>query len=183
MKPLLLALTLLTALSSAACGTRSLDTESVRKFVDAADDAARRRYAPHICAARGTNFKFHQSFELDQTGAERRDVSMGKALFCKQAASFSKLNQYVLERGPLTVTLSADHRTATVEADYVEKMPFYEDGGMPLQSPDIYDQVQVAETHDKSVVGIEDGKLVFLSTESKVKARLMPRHDMPLPYT
>lgn len=169
-------------LLSAACGTRTLSSDTVKNFVDAADASARKRYAPEICEARAKIFELTQKYLLDGRRREAHDVHMGKALFCKQAAAFAKLNQYVMQRGPLTITLSADRRTATVEADYVEKMPYYEDGTI-TNSADIYDEVQVVETHDRSVVGIEDGKLRFLSTEASIYVRLVPRHDMPLPYT
>jgi hypothetical protein len=178
---LALTLALGAALLGSGCGARKLDTAEVQKFVDAADASARRRYAPEICEARANSFQLNQKFLVDGRGGEPHEVHIGKTLFCKQAAGMAKLYQYVMERGPLTITLGADRRTATVEADYVEKMPFYEDGAI-LASPDIYEDVQVVESHDKSVVGIEDGKIRFLSTDADIYVRLVPKHDMPLPY-
>ena len=38
-------------------------------------------------------------------------------------------------------------------------------------TPDDFHEFQVVDTRDESVVGIEDGDLVFLSTESAIDAR------------
>ncbi len=178
---LALAIAFGTLLLATGCGTRKLSTEQVQKFVDAADASARKRFAPEICETRAENFQLNQKYLVDGRGGEPHEVHMGKTLFCKQLAGMSRLYQYVLERGPLTITLGADRRTATVEADYVEKMPYYEEGTI-VASPDIYEDVQVVESHDRSVVGIEDGKLKFLSTDADIYVRLVPKHDMPLPY-
>ena len=47
---LLVAVTL--AVSLVGCGRRSLDEAAVLEFIDAADVAARKRYAPDICELR-----------------------------------------------------------------------------------------------------------------------------------
>jgi hypothetical protein len=177
-------LLLLSALTlfAAGCGTRTLSTEAVQQFVAAADDAARKRFAPSICAMRASKFELHQTYLIDGRGGDKREVNMNKKLFCSQAAAMARLNQYVMERGPLSIALSADRRSATVDADYVEKLPFYDDPS-PGQSVDLYEDVQIVETHDHSVVGIEDGKIRFISTVAAIRVRLVPRHDMPLPYS
>lgn len=165
-----------------SCGTRTLSSIQVQKFVDAADASTCKRYAPEICEARAQSFELTQQLRIDRRGDVRHKVHMSKKLFCKKAAEFARLNQYVMERGPLTITLAADRRTAIVEADYVEKMPFYEEGVITT-SADIYDEVQIAETHDRSVIGIEGGRVKFLSTDATTYVRLVPRHELPLPYT
>lgn len=168
-------------LLGSGCGASKLSTADVQKFVDAADASARRRYAPEICEARASSFQLTQHYKVDQRGGEPHEVQIGKALYCKQAAAMARLYQYVLERGPLSISLSSDRRSATVEADYVEKMPYYEEGAI-VSTPDLYQDVQIVESHDKSVVGIEDGKLKFMSTEANIYVRLVPKNEMPLPY-
>jgi predicted small lipoprotein YifL len=100
----------LTLLALTACGTRYLDDAKVAQFIDKADDAARKRFAPAICS---------------------------------------------------------------------EKLPFYE---APPSTASDYLDVQVLETLDHSRVGIEDGDIVFLSTDADITQTLVPKNDMPLPY-
>ena len=47
---------------------RSLDEADVREFVDHADDAARKRYAPEICELRGEHFTLELSYQVGRGG-------------------------------------------------------------------------------------------------------------------
>src|SRR5262245_12526199 len=86
----------------AACGvlagcSKEVTRQQVAEFVDKADDAARKRFAPEICELRGKNFKLHLVFH----GYEEREpteMDITRKLYCQQAGSFSRLRQYRLER-------------------------------------------------------------------------------------
>ena len=97
-----------------------------------------------------------------------------RKLYCQQAGSFSQLRQYRLERKSMDIRLAPDRKTATVIAEYVETMPFYEPHRMPA-TPDDFEEFQVVESTDESVVGIEDGDLVFLSTRAEAWQSLVPK--------
>jgi hypothetical protein len=160
---------------------RSLDETDVREFIDKADDAARKRFAPEICELRGKNFTLHLTFQGHERAYEPTDVEMDRALFCKQAGSFSRLRQYKLERKSIEVDVAADRKTARVAANYVETLPYYEPDMMPA-TPDDFREFQVVDTLDESVVGIEGGDLVFLSTESRSSQELISKGSISLPY-
>jgi hypothetical protein len=177
---LLLATLLALCIPLTACHRR-LDETGVRKFVDQADNAARKRFAPEICELRGKDFKLHLTFQGHESRIEPTDVEMDRALFCKQAGTFSRIRQYKLERKSLDVDVAADRKTARVVADYVETLPYYEPDIMPA-TPDDFREFQVVESHDESVVGIESGDLVFLSTESKSSQTLVGKGEISLPY-
>ena len=75
-----------------------------------------------------------------------------------------------------------DARTAKVIAEYVETMPYYEEGAMPATPDDFIDFV-VIESRDESVVGLEGGDLVFLSAKvSATESELVAKRDLNLPY-
>ncbi len=168
-----------------ACGTRSLSDEKVQEFLRAADDAARSQFAPNICKLRATNFEWTQRMRYDGNAVypntSTPEVHMSKKLFCAQAASMAKRRQYVLERSDVSVSLASDARTAIVDSRSLEKSPYYEDG-IPAGSPDIYNDVQIVASKDHSIVGIDGGEIVFLSTELNSTVRLVPKQDEPLPY-
>src|SRR5262245_25127542 len=160
--PLLLAIVACAPL--AGC-KRSLDQFEVRDFVNKADDAARKRFAPEICELRGEKFKLTHTFH----GADSREPShmeIDRKLFCRMAGQFSRLRQYKLERKSIEIRVARDEKTATVRAEYVETMPYYPPDTMPA-TPDDFMEWQIVETLDTSVVGIEDGDIVFLSTDSE----------------
>jgi len=160
---------------------RSLDETDVREFIDKADNAARKRFAPEICELRGKNFSLHLTFQGHQRSIEPTDVEMDRALFCKQAGSFSRIRQYKLERQSIDVDVATDRKTARVTANYIETLPYYEPHMMPA-TPDDFREFQVVDTHDESVVGIEGGDLVFLSTESSSSQELISKGSITLPY-
>ena len=160
---------------------RSLDETDVRVFIDKADNAARKRFAPEICELRARNFTLHLTFQGHEPRFEPTEVEMDRALFCKQAGTFSRIRQYRLERKSIEVDVAADRKTARVSADYVETLPYYEPDIMPA-TPDDFREFQVVETHDESVVGIEGGDLVFLSTESTSSRELVSKGSISLPY-
>jgi hypothetical protein len=163
----------------AGCGTRHLDDTKVAQFIDKADDAARKRFAPAVCALRGKTFTAHQTFHADGNRGEPAELTIDRKLFCSEAGKFSRLEQYVLERKSLEIKLAGDLKSADVNAVYTEKLPYYESPPSTLSD---YLEVQVLETIDHSRVGIEDGDIVFLSTDTDITQTLVPKNDMPLPY-
>jgi hypothetical protein len=160
---------------------RSLDESDVREFIDKADNAARKRFAPEICELRGKDFKLNLTFQGHERSFEPTEVEMDRALFCKQAGQFSRLRQYQLERKSIEVDVAADRKTARVTADYVETLPYYEPDMIPA-TPDDFRDFQVVDTHDESVIGIESGDLVFLSTTAKSSQELVSKASISLPY-
>jgi Tfp pilus assembly protein PilP len=171
---------LLVACAALAGCSHEVNRKQVAEFIDQADDAARKRFAPEICALRGKNFTMHVIFY----GAEGRDPSqldMSRKLYCQQAGSFSRLRQYKLERKSMVIDISTDRRTATVTAQYAETMPYYEPDMQPA-TPDDFRYFQVLESHDESVVGLEGGDVKFLSARVEAHQSLVPKGDLQLPY-
>jgi len=160
---------------------RKLDAHNVREFIDSADDAARKRFAPEICALRGKHFKLHQKIQGFEQRKPPTELDIERRLYCSEAGKFSRLRQYRLERKSIAVDLAPDHRTARVQAEYVETLPYYEPDTMP-STPDDFRQFQVLETRDDSVVGIEDGNIVFLSTDSSSIQSLIWKDSVNIPY-
>lgn len=160
---------------------RSLDEQDVREFVDLADNAARKRYAPEICELRGEKFTLHMTFQGHDERAEPTELDIDRKLYCKKLSSFSRMRQYLLERKSLEIDVASDRKTARVTADYVETMPYYEEWATPA-TPDDFREFQVLETREQSVVGIEGGDLVFLSTASDTSQSLIPKSSLKLPY-
>jgi hypothetical protein len=175
-----LVLVLIVSGSTSACGVRSLDTESVRAFVDLADNAARKRFAPEICALRARDFRMHQTFYASGMPQPAK-LTLDKALYCKSAGDFSKLQQYELERKSIKIEIAADRKTARVEARYIEKKPFY--GDYQPAFADDYTDVEVLDSTDWSNIGIEDGDIVFRETRAEIRQTLVPRTELHLPYT
>ena len=160
--------------------TRELTRQQVAEFVDQADDAARKRFAPEICELRASNFKLATTFHA-QGKNEPAQMEMTRKLYCQQAGQFARLRQYKLERKSVTIDVATDRKTATVTAEYVETLPYYEPDIMPV-TPDDFRDFQVLETNDVSVVGIEDGDLRFLSTRSEIFQTLVPKNSLQIPY-
>ena len=96
------------------------------EFVDKADDAARKRFAPEICGLRGENFTLSVSFQGHEERYPPSKFEMNRKLFCKEAGKFSRLRQYKLERKSMDIDLADRPQTATRDAEYVETMPYYE---------------------------------------------------------
>jgi hypothetical protein len=177
---LVLAVACTTAIATlAGCGKRTLDRADVEEFVNLADDAARKRFAPEICKLRAQDFKL--TVKLTPAYGKPSEIEMGRKLFCVEAGKFARLEQYVLERKSMTVELASDRKSARVIAEYVEKMPYYEPGAL-VRFADDYIDVQVLTTRDDSTVGLEDGAVRFLKTTSEATQKLYPRGDLPLPY-
>ena len=160
--------------------SRQLDRVQVKEFIDRADDAARKRFAPEICALRGNNFEVHVTFQ-GHDADEPTELDMTRKLYCREAGSFSQLRQYRLERNSISIELAKDRRTAKVTADYIETMPYYEPDRIPV-TPDDFRHFQVVEILDESLVGIEDGDLVFLSTNSQAHQSLVSKESVDIPY-
>jgi hypothetical protein len=169
------------ATSLAGC-TRSLDTFDVRQFIDLADDAARKRYAPEICELRGKSFVLTLRYQAVDSAGPPTESKIGRKLYCREAGKFSRLYQYRLERKSLDITLAPDRKTARAIAVYEETLPHYPADSMPA-TLDNFEHFVVIESRDESIVGIEDGDIRFL--ESKVDAierELLPKADVDIPY-
>lgn len=175
----LAAVVLLASLLLPAC-SRELDRVEVAQFIDRADEAARKRYAPDICALRGKKFESRLVFHAHDAD-EPSELDMTRKLFCREAGSFSQLRQYQLERKSVNIDIATDRKTARVTAEYVETMPYYEPGTMPA-TPDDFRYFQVVESTDDSVVGLEGGDVKFLSTRSESWQSLVPKESLQIPY-
>jgi hypothetical protein len=163
----------------AGCGSPTLQTHQVQAFIDAADAAERRRYAPDVCALQGQDFHEHVIFHGAETSGPT-EVTLDRKLFCAQEGRFSHLRQYQLVRHSVDIQLADDLRTAGVDAQYTEEMPYYE---YRVPSLDYYQRLQIIDSHTHYVVGREHGRLVFLAAEIESTQRLVPRNSVPaLPY-
>ena len=172
----------LLALCAPLSGCRhSLHTQEVIEFVDKADNAARKRFAPAICELRGKDFMLTLNFQGHEHGFEPSKIEMNRKLFCMEAGKFSRVQQYKLERRSIHIDLADDRKSAIVKAEYVETLPYYEPGAMPRTPDDFFDW-QIVETRDESVVGFEDGDLVFLSTKGDSMQSLVPKKEISLPW-
>jgi hypothetical protein len=176
----ILLLTLLAACCALGGCSREVNRQQVAEFIDKADDAARKRFAPEICELRGKNFTIRQTFH-GHDGQEPSEMEITRKLYCQQAGSFARLRQYRLERKSIDIDIATDRKSATVTAEYVETLPYYESYRQP-STPDDFDRFQVVETRDVSVVGIEDGDLVFLSTDNEGFQSLIPKNSVDIPY-
>jgi hypothetical protein len=163
----------------AACG--KLDKGDVRKFIDRADDAARKRFAPEICTLRAKSFTMHQKFQSENDRALPTELDLDRKMYCAEAGKFARLRQYKLERQSLDIDLAADRKTARVTATYREILPYYEPDIVPA-TPDDFRQWQIVEIRDESVVGIESGDVVFLSTNADLHQSLASKSEYRLPY-
>jgi hypothetical protein len=178
--PVIVAILLALCASLTGC-KRSLHTQDVIEFVDKADNTTRKRFAPEICELRGKNFTLSVNFQGHEERYPPSTIEMNRKLFCKEAGKFSRLRQYKLERKSIDVDLASDRKTAVVKAEYVETLPYYEPDIMPLTLDD-FREWQIVETRDESVVGVESGDLVFLSTRSDSVQTLVAKREISLPY-
>jgi hypothetical protein len=160
---------------------RSLDVEEVRAFIDKADDAARKRFAPEICELRGERFKLQVHYQ-SRDNVPPAEMEIDRKLFCREAGRFSRLRQYRLERRSLEIDIAEDATTADVVAEYIETRPFYGDGVIPA-TPDDFVEFVVVESRDASVVGIEGGDLVYLSSSIEAEeTEMIKKSVLKLPY-
>jgi len=170
---------LVTCVLLAGC-TPELDRGRVAEFIEQADNAARKRYAPEICELRGEKFTLNSTFHGHE-GRKPAEIEMTRKLYCQQAGQFARLRQYRLERKSLDIDVAPDRRTAIVKAEYVETMPYYEPD-MMIATPDDFREFQVVESSDESVVGFEGGDLRFLSTRGESYQSLVPKESVQIPY-
>jgi hypothetical protein len=180
MRIIIAAVLLALCLPLTAC-KKELTRQEVAEFIDKADNAARKRFAPEICELRGKDFKMKLQFQGYEPRMQPTEMEFGRKLFCTNAGSFSRLRQYRLERKSIDIDIATDRSSARVTADYLETLPYYEPGTMP-STPDDFDQFQVLESRDDSIVGVEDGDLVFLSTEVDQHQSLIPKSSVKIPY-
>ena len=174
------AMLLALCLSLSAC-RNEVSRPQVAEFIDKADNAARKRFAPGICELRGKDFKEKLKFQGYEPRMQPTEMEIGRSLHCRTAGSFSLLRQYRLERKSIAIDIASDRKTARVTAEYVETMPYYEPDTMH-STPDDFRAFQLLESRDESVVGIEDGDLVFLSTASDQHQSLVPKNSVNIPY-
>ena len=81
----------------------------------------------------------------------------------------------------MDIRMATDRKTATVNATYVETLPYYESWRQP-STPDDFQFFQVLESTDESVVGLEDGDVVFLSTRVVSHQTLVGKDHVQIPY-
>ena len=170
----------LLVLCAALAGCHKLKDRDVRAFVDRADATARTLYAPHICELRGKNFTLHLKFQSFEPRMPPSELDINRQTFCMEAAKNAWLRTYKLERKSLEVELAADRKTARVTAEYEETLPYFEPDVRPA-SPFDFRQYQVLTSHDDSIVGIESGDIVFLSTNADVQQTLVDKHAVDVP--
>jgi len=172
----------LLALCTLLSGCGKLDERHVREFVDHADETARKRFAPEICALRGENFTLHQKLQVADERMPPAELDLSRKMYCVEAGKFARIRQYMLERKLLEIDLAPDRKTARITAEYVETLPYYPPDTMP-RTPDDFWDFQVLETREESVVGIESGDIVFLSTNADIHQTLVPKGSLQIPYT
>jgi hypothetical protein len=170
----------LLALCTALAGCGKLSERDVRGFIDHADDVSRTLYAPHICELRGKDFVLHLRFQIDEPRVPPSELDINRKTFCAEAAKNAFLRNYKLERKSLEVELAADRKTARVTAEYEETLPYFEPDIRPA-SPFDFRMYQVLTTRDDSIVGIESGDIVFLSTNADVQQKLVDKHELDVP--
>ena len=180
MRQVLLSIMLLVACAALSGCSREVTRKQVAEFIDQADAAARKRFAPEICELRAKDFSLHLTF-YGYEGREPAEMDITRKLYCQQAGSFSQLRQYRLERKSMDIDIATDRKTATVTSQYVETMPYYEPDIRPA-TPDDFRFFQVVESRDESVVGLESGDVRFLSTSAEAHQQLVPKGDLQLPY-
>jgi hypothetical protein len=179
-----------------ACAEKNLSERSVTEFVDAADKAFLRGDAIAICAARAPTFEMRATefklsgnqvvadfAEAQSITAKRQaagellsgeSVTMQRREYCAMAADARDFYKRAsMERGPLTVKISADGKQAVVTAHYTVREPMYEYGDSPHGSDNRVER-QVAtrqsESDDESVIVLDDGELKFIATKSVTKS-------------
>jgi hypothetical protein len=160
---------------------KELTRQEVAEFVDKADNAARKRFAPEICELRGKDFRMKMKFQGHEPRMQPTEMEIGRKLYCANAGSFARIRQYKLERTSMNIDISTDRRTARVTADYIETSPYYEPDMQPA-TPDDFTHFQVVESRDESIVGIEDGDLKFFRTEADAHQALIPKGSVAIPY-
>lgn len=172
---------LLAALAMLGGCSREVTRQQVAELIDQADEAARKRFAPEICELRGKDFTLHVTLHGYEEKSKPAVLEMSRKLFCQQAGQHSRLRQYQLERKSMDIRMATDRKTATVNATYVETLPYYESWRQP-STPDDFQFFQVLESTDESVVGLEDGDVVFLSTRVVSHQTLVGKDHVQIPY-
>ncbi len=183
------------------CGQKRLTEDSVRRFVDAADDAFIHGNADAICRARSNEFVLTATefalagdrivsgaAEAEKIAAERQEahepiagktVKLGLREFCAMAyQSRAYFERATLERGPLQIGIDPGGTKAVVRAHYTVKEPVEAYGDSPLSYGD-HTEHQVAtkqtESDDESTVILdENGEMKFAATTSVSKWFRLP---------
>lgn len=173
------AMLLAACLAFAGC-RHEVTRQQVAEFVDQADEAARKRFAPEICELRAKDFTIHLTFHAEDA-REPSEMDITRKLYCQQAGNHAQLRQYLLERRSIDIDVATDRKTATVTADYVETLPYYEPD-VRVATPDDFRYFQIVDSHDVSIVGLEDGDVRFLSTRTESFQKLVKKGELRVPY-
>ena len=89
MRPLPFSVLLFAACAALAGCSREVTHRQVAEFIDRADDAARKRFAPEICELRAKNFTIDVT-SYAEGEREPSELKMTRKLYCQQAGSFSR---------------------------------------------------------------------------------------------
>ena len=178
----LLALVLLALCSPLTGCKRSLSTRDVNEFIDKSDNATRKRYAPEICELRGEKFTQTINFQGYLKNYAPTKIELNRKLFCQELTKLARIRAYKLERKSIDIDLAPDRKTAVVKAEYEETRPYYDPESTPV-TPDDFRDWQVIQSREESVVGIEGGDIVFLSTTSDADQTLVPTKDLAIPFS
>jgi hypothetical protein len=175
----------------AGCGQKHLTEASVRKFVDAADEAFTKGSADLICRARSDDFiltvtefdlapnrivaDFAQARRIAAEREAAHEVITGKTeTFTVRDICFTafqsrgQFKRTKLQRGPLQITIDPDGKRAIVRAHYTTWEPVSVRDSSPLGYQDSIEHqiaTKQSESDDESVIVLaNDGKPKFAST-------------------
>jgi hypothetical protein len=191
------------AMLQVVCGCRGAMTEhTVRKFIDAADQAFVAGRASDICRMRSDDFKLTATTfklaagqivaglaEAEAIEEQRHDdgerlsgetVNMNLQQYCRMALEAHDFyKRATLERSDLRIEFVPGAKRAVVHAHYIVREPVYAYGDSPLGNKDRAER-QIAtlqtDTEEESVVSQDsDGQLVFSSTRAVSKSFQIPK--------
>ena len=105
------------------------------------------------------------------------------SFFASRPATSRDCGQYRLERKWIDIDVAADRKTARVNADYVESHAVLRTRHDARDARQLFTSSGSVETRtNESVVGLESGDLVFLSTNSQSSQSLIAKSAVSLPY-
>jgi hypothetical protein len=184
------------------CGcTKELTEESVRMFVESADQAFLEGHARDVCDMRSDGFRLEATeFSLTKTIVadlaeaeavaatqqqrnglfEGQRVKLGKKEFCQMAFEARTFYQRAsMKRTDLQITIAPDKSHADVHAHYTIWEPVYDYAESSLGLRDereIQKATKQTEAVDASVVVLENGELRFATTKSVSKSFYVAKH-------
>jgi hypothetical protein len=189
------------SLTLAGCSS-NLDTDSVRAFIDAADQAFLDGHSADICRMRADDFTLSASeFELAK-GKIVRSQSEAEAIEARSAPAGSRLaaetqefdlqkfclmalesktfyKRATMTRNDLRIDVDPAGQSATVHAHYTVKEPVYEYQDSALHDRDTVEHqtaTKQTESDDESVIVLgKNNEPVFKSTHSVSKSFLIEK--------